>query len=45
MRELVGHCKECNREVYCQDGFLNGVVLEDQSVVCFECMDRNDRGD
>lgn len=37
MQELVGHCKECNNNIYCNDGFLNGIVLDDKSIVCFEC--------
>ncbi|WP_182914119.1 hypothetical protein [Paenibacillus sp. 1011MAR3C5] len=37
MKELVGHCRACGREVYCRDGFLDGVVQEDSSVLCFAC--------
>jgi hypothetical protein len=37
MQELVGHCKECSKEIYCKDGFLEGIVLEDKSLVCLDC--------
>lgn len=37
MQELVGHCKECNKHIFCNDGFLTGVVAEDKSLLCFEC--------
>jgi hypothetical protein len=39
MQELVGHCKECGKEIYCRDGFLDGIVLEDKSLICFDCND------
>lgn len=39
MQEFVGHCKECNKQVFCNDGFINGIVLEDKSLICFECID------
>lgn len=49
MQELVGYCKECNRQIYCVDGFLNGIVLDDKSIICFDCSDeehkRSTRGD
>ena len=38
MKELVGHCQECQKEIYCLDGFLDGIVREDQSLICFECL-------
>jgi hypothetical protein len=37
MQELVGLCKECNKNIYCNDGFINGVVLDDKSLICFDC--------
>lgn len=37
MEELAGHCKVCGKPVMCQGGFLQGIVLEDQSIVCFDC--------
>lgn len=36
MKELVGNCCECQKEIYCLDGFLNGVV-EAKKVYCFDC--------
>ncbi|WP_199924957.1 hypothetical protein [Paenibacillus sp. IHBB 10380] len=40
MQELVGHCKECKKEIFCNDGFLNGIVSEDKSLVCLDCSDK-----
>ncbi|MGI8316668.1 hypothetical protein [Halobacillus mangrovi] len=37
MVELVGTCTRCGSEIYCRDGFLDGVIKEDQSLVCFNC--------
>ncbi|MBP1931183.1 hypothetical protein [Ammoniphilus resinae] len=44
MRELVGTCKDCGREVYCTDGFFNGVV-EPEGVTCFSCRDHEEPTD
>lgn len=37
MKELVSHCIRCSKEVFCTDGFLNGHVLDNQNVLCFDC--------
>ncbi|WP_198162713.1 hypothetical protein [Halobacillus mangrovi] len=37
MVEWVGTCSRCGRGIYCRDGFLDGVIEEDQSLVCFNC--------
>lgn len=38
MKELVGSCSECGKEIFCLEGFINGVVLEDKSgMKCFDC--------
>ncbi|MCY9662171.1 hypothetical protein P5G65_17410 [Paenibacillus chondroitinus] len=39
MHELVGTCAKCSKPIYCREGFLDGVVLEDKSLVCFECLE------
>lgn len=39
MHELVGTCSMCSKPIYCREGFLDGVVLEDKSLVCFECLE------
>ncbi|SHG92251.1 hypothetical protein [Ornithinibacillus halophilus] len=36
MRELIGTCQECEKDIYCENGFLNG-VHEDGKLLCFEC--------
>jgi hypothetical protein len=37
MQELVGHCQTCNKQIFCMNGFLNGIVSEDKTLVCFDC--------
>lgn len=39
MHEHVGTCTSCGKPIYCKEGFLDGVVLEDKSLVCFECLE------
>ncbi|MGG3562542.1 hypothetical protein ABES03_13190 [Neobacillus rhizosphaerae] len=37
MKELVGSCKCCNKNIYCLDGFFNGIHTERNEILCFEC--------
>jgi hypothetical protein len=37
MKELVGYCTLCSKEIYCLDGFFNGVQSDDRKMYCFEC--------
>ncbi|MEQ2528291.1 hypothetical protein WMO40_16515 [Bacillaceae bacterium CLA-AA-H227] len=37
MIELVGNCFRCNKNVYCTDGFLNGITLGGGRILCFSC--------
>lgn len=37
MKELIGYCSICRKELYCLDGFFNGVILDNKELVCFEC--------
>ncbi|WP_281252732.1 hypothetical protein [Halobacillus hunanensis] len=37
MKEHVGECSLCEKEIYCLDGFLDGEVSEDKTLYCFEC--------
>lgn len=37
MQEYVGVCQQCNKAIYCFDGFINGVVDEESRLTCFEC--------
>ena len=41
MQELVGYCKVCIRKIYCNDGFINGIVLDDKALLCFDCYSEN----
>lgn len=37
MKELVGYCASCTKEIYCLEGFFNGVQSDDGKIYCFEC--------
>jgi hypothetical protein len=37
LKELIGCCSICGKELYCLDGFFNGVILENKELICFEC--------
>lgn len=37
MKELVGKCTVCEKEVYCLDGFFNGIFTDEKKIFCFEC--------
>jgi hypothetical protein len=41
MKELVGYCTKCLKEIYCLDGFFNGVQSDDRKMYCFECFDES----
>ncbi|WP_179107182.1 hypothetical protein [Sediminibacillus massiliensis] len=36
MEEFVGKCQKCGKEIYCENGFLNGVTSEG-NLYCFQC--------
>ncbi|WP_281182006.1 hypothetical protein [Domibacillus iocasae] len=36
MKEWVSRCAICGKDVYCLDGFLNG-VKEEGELRCFDC--------
>lgn len=40
MKELVGLCSLCGKELFCLDGFFNGVHTDDKRVICFECTEK-----
>jgi hypothetical protein len=37
MKELVGPCKGCGKDIYCLEGFLNGVLTKEKEIFCFDC--------
>ncbi|WP_185819715.1 hypothetical protein [Salibacterium salarium] len=37
MKEIVGNCTDCGKEVMCLDGFLHGVVDKFGALYCFNC--------
>lgn len=38
MKEHVGICQMCNKDVYCLDGFLNGIIDDEGRLTCLECL-------
>ncbi|MFC2947399.1 hypothetical protein [Virgibacillus sediminis] len=36
MRELVGSCTVCGKEIYCENGFFDG-EQKDGDLYCHEC--------
>lgn len=42
MKELIGNCSICNKEVFCLDGFFNGIIQDkDKKILCFECAEND----
>ncbi|GAB7388132.1 hypothetical protein BSNK01_19690 [Bacillaceae bacterium] len=37
MIEFIGNCAACGAEIYCRDGFLDGIVNEEGKAYCFGC--------
>jgi len=40
MHEYIGTCKNCGVNIYCENGFFNGVLLPGHEYLCFECEDK-----
>ncbi|HLR41500.1 MAG TPA: hypothetical protein VK091_07460 [Virgibacillus sp.] len=40
MRELIGPCASCGKNVYCEDGFFDG-VQEAGKLLCNECASKH----
>ncbi|MBX0358168.1 GrpB family protein [Halobacillus sp. Nhm2S1] len=41
MHEYVGTCNACGTTIYCENGFLNGELSENNTLICFSCDERN----
>ncbi|MEK4299543.1 hypothetical protein MKY30_09140 [Oceanobacillus sp. FSL W8-0428] len=41
-KEFVGTCTLCGKSVYCHNGFLEGVVQENHTLVCFACQNKTE---
>ncbi|MDT3762931.1 hypothetical protein [Priestia filamentosa] len=37
MKELIGVCIECKRDIYCLNGFLDGIIIGNGQLICFPC--------
>jgi hypothetical protein len=40
MKELVGHCFICQKEVFCMDGFFQGEVSNSGETLCIICAEK-----
>jgi hypothetical protein len=44
--EWVGQCTVCSKDVYCRDGFLDGVVAGSPGILyCHDCFAKHDEHD
>jgi hypothetical protein len=43
MKELVGHCFICQKEVFCMDGFFQGEVSNSGETLCFICAEKKEK--
>ncbi len=41
MRELIGQCQSCGKNVYCENGFFDGVQI-DGRLLCNDCAEKED---
>ncbi|RXT07042.1 DUF6306 domain-containing protein [Ammoniphilus sp. CFH 90114] len=41
MRDLIGTCIRCQKDIYCTDGFFNGITLESGNNLCLVCKDQD----
>jgi hypothetical protein len=37
MKEPVGQCSSCKKDLYCLEGFFNGIILDNKELICFDC--------
>lgn len=42
-KEFVGKCAKCQTDIYCNSGFIEGVVQEDKTILCFDCSNKKER--
>lgn len=45
VREPVGTCVDCGKTVYCESGFLSGIVLENHRLRCYDCQEEQESSD
>ncbi len=39
-KQLVGTCESCGKKIYCDGGFLQGIMGPDHQLICYECDER-----
>lgn len=43
MKELVNTCYVCGKDLYCIDGFFNGVHTDDKKTLCYNCIEEQEK--
>ncbi len=43
MREVIGACQSCGKNVYCENGFFDGVQTEEGRLLCNECAEKEEK--
>ncbi|HET7580702.1 MAG TPA: hypothetical protein VFK33_15600 [Bacillales bacterium] len=43
MKEYIGECKNCGKTIYCENGFLNGVLLPGHEYLCWACDEKEEQ--
>ncbi|MCM3719097.1 hypothetical protein [Fictibacillus phosphorivorans] len=38
MKEYVGPCESCKKDLYCMDGFFQGEISPSGKLYCFSCI-------
>ncbi|MCM3588766.1 hypothetical protein M3182_24245 [Mesobacillus maritimus] len=41
MKEHIGYCHQCGKEIFCLDGFFNGIHLNSKKILCFKCAEQD----
>ncbi|GIO23613.1 hypothetical protein [Oceanobacillus sp. J11TS1] len=44
-KEFVGTCASCRKQIYCNNGFLEGIIQENHTLICFSCQDKTKEAD
>lgn len=43
MKEWIGKCKECGKDICCENGFFNGVLLPGHEYLCWDCDEKEQK--
>lgn len=43
MREFIGNCADCGKDLYCLDGFFYGILTKENNILCFDCHENREK--